>query len=430
MKSNADLHIRCIDHVIFLPIARRLARDVAKVSYFSSWEKAFPTVRDCIGDGFEDIQRVQSPWQDKDAVDLWFFADVGFSHLQKELLSQGKIVWGARDADSIETMRGKFLNILGGTDLPVPLHEVKVGLSALREYLRDKEDRWIKISKFRGDFETFHWRSWAEDENTLDGYAVKFGPFRDHITFYVFEPIDTDIEDGCDTWCIDGVYPKLIIHGTEFKDRAYLGTFQKFSELPEEVRRVNDAFAPVLKQYGYRSFFSTEVRITEDGESYFTDPTCRAGSPPSQVMCEMTANLGEIVWGGANGECVEPEPVAKFGVQAIVSLKGDVRHWRSLKINDDVDQWLKCGQCMKLDDCLVFPPCSDDPSADVGWLVGIGDTIDDAIEHLKENVEYLPEGACCDVTPLANILEQVQEAEAQDMPFGNGEIPKPETVLS
>jgi hypothetical protein len=168
--------------------------------------------------------------------------------------------------------------------------------------LHDKEDRWIKISRFRGDFETLHWRSWDEDSNRLDAFAVKFGPFREQINFYVFEPIDTDIEDGCDTWCIDGAYPELVIHGMEAKDKAYIGTWQKYSDLPEPLRRVGDAFSPILAGFDYRSFFSTEVRITEDGEPYFIDPTCRAGSPPSQVMTEMIANYSEIIWGGANGK--------------------------------------------------------------------------------------------------------------------------------
>lgn len=426
----STLHYRVCDKGLFLAIARRLARDGAKVSYWSPAEKAFPTIRDQIGDGFPDIQRVNSIWDDKNTVDCWVFPDVGLSAEQEELLSQGCNVWGAREASQLEIYRGKFLEALASTDLPIPDYVKVVGITELRNHLRDVEDRWIKISRFRGDFETFHWRSWEEDETTLDYYALKFGPFREAVTFYIFSPIESENEDGCDTWCIDGAYPKLVLHGMEAKDKGYLCTFQPFADLPPEVRKVSEAFAPVLRRYGYRSFFSTEVRITKDGESFFIDPTCRAGSPPSQVMTEMLDNFPEIIMEGARGNLVEPYPAAKFGVQCVVNVKGELGQWKTLQVGYELDRWLKCGNAMMHNGCIVFPPDPEQNYQQSCWLVGIGDTLEEAIKHLTLNAAMLPDGASCDVSPLADLLVQVQKAEADGMKFTPDKVPGPEIVLT
>lgn len=428
MKELNDLHMRVVDKGLFLPLALRLARAVSSVSYYSPCERAFEILADRFGDGYSHIQRVNSIWTDLDNVDCWVFPDIGFEEEQRLLRRMGLPVWGHNGADILEVSRGKFLNVLRtATDLPVPPHEKIIGMRALREYLRDKEDLFVKVSRFRGDWETLHWRSYAEDCPTLDAKAVRFGPFQEQITFWVFEPIDTDIEDGCDTWCIEGEYPSLVIHGMECKDKAYLGTFQKFDDLPEEVRTVNKAFAPILASYEYRGFFSTEVRI-KDGESYFIDPTCRAGSPPSQVMAEMVGNLAEVIWQGANGKLIEPFPAAKFGAQALVKSKRRREQWSAFKLDPELERWFKSANSMMADGAIACPP-SDDPTNCDDWLVGIGDTPAEAIVHLKHNVSLLPDGMSCEFPALAELVEKIEEAEEEGMEFTDQPMPKPEIVL-
>lgn len=429
MKKIDEVTAVVVDHGLFIPIARRLAKEMRRVYYFSPWDKAFPSVKDAVGDGFNDIERVDSVWKVKNECDLFIFPDIGFSEMQQELISQGKIVWGARNADSLETSRGKFLKALESTNLPVPPYKKVVGMESLREYLRDREDQWIKISKFRGDWETLHFRDWRQDEMELDARGVKLGPWKDVIPFYVFENIDTEIEDGCDTYCIDGQFPSVVIHGVECKDKAYLGTFQKMEDLPEEVRCVNDEFGPILAGYGYRSFFSSEVRITKDGKSYFIDPTLRAGSPPSQVMTEMIGNYSEVIWRGANGELVDPEQEYRFGVQAMVCVKGGRHDWKTVEIPDELDQWFKAGFCSKIDGRLCFPPDKEETGGDIGWLLGVGNTAKEAIEHIKHNANQLPCGVTCDFSPIADLLKEVDEAEKSGMEFSEQTMPKPEIVL-
>jgi len=423
-----DLHIRVVDKGLFLPLARRLARDVRKVSYWSPCERAFPTLLDAIGDGFPDISRVPCYLEDLQDVDLFCFPDTGMENIQSQLDGDFP-VWGSHGGCELELKRGLFLDTIKKLGLPVPDYDKIEGITNLKLHLRDQEDKWIKISGNRGDWETFHWRSWSEDENELDAKAARLGPFRELLTFYVLDPIDADVEDGCDSYCVGGEFPSLVIHGMEAKDKAFVGAFQELDSLPEPMREINEAFGPILGQYGYRNFFSSEVRITPEGEAYFIDPTCRAGSPPSQVQAEMIGNLAEIIWAGANGELVEPEPSAKFGVQALCKFHRDRENWSYVKVSDELDRWVKSTHCMWQDGMLCLPPgeyvtgCED-------WLTGIGDTFAEAIRHLKHNIKLLPSGAECDATQLCELLEEVEEAEKQGIEFADGKVPSPDTVTA
>lgn len=428
MKKIEDLHLRVVDKGLFLPLARRLARDVKKVTYWSPCERAFPTLLDAIGDGFSDIERVPCYLEGVNEVDVYCFPDTGFENIQADLEEMGIPVWGSKGGDELELKRGLFLDTLKNLGLPVPDYSRIKGITNLKLHLRDLEDKWIKVSGNRGDWETFHWRSWSEDENELDAKASRLGPFRELLTFYVLDPIDADVEDGCDAYCIDGQFPSLVIHGLEAKDKAYVGTFQEFAELPDELRHINEAFGPLLGEYGYRNFFSTEVRITKDGEAHFIDPTCRAGSPPSQVQGEMIGNLAEVIWRGAQGHLVDPEPAAKFGVQALCKFHRDKDSWAYVKVDDELDRWVKSTHCMFHEGMLCLPP-GDYITGCEDWLVGIGDTFEEAIKHLKHNIELLPSGAECDCTQLCELLEEVNKAEEQGMEFSNQPIPDPETAL-
>jgi hypothetical protein len=428
MKQTPEVRCLVVDSGIFTHIARRLARDFDTVWYWSPWESAFPHFKDAlIGDGYGDIIRVESIEQVKAKCDLFVFPDIGYADLQMELVAQGKAVWGCRHADELEARRGLFLETLQNeTDLPVPKYQKIKGLSNLFLHLRDNPDRYIKVSTYRGDFETCHFRSMEEDHGLLDSWGVKLGPLREEFYFYVFEPIDTQVEDGIDSYCIDGQWPSTVIHGMECKDSAYLGTFQKMDEVPPETRIANEQFGPVLAHYGYRGFFSTEVRITEEGDSYFIDPTCRAPSPPSQVMCEMTSNLGDIIWQGANGILVEPVPAAQFGVQAIFKVDRD--EWGVIKLPTELDQWVKVSFSCKMGDKICVPP---DPQgvSEIGWVVAIGDSMPEAIENLRFHVEQMPEGVKVEFSSLADLLKEVKMAEDEGMSFSDEEVPEPATII-
>lgn len=423
MKQTKDVIAAVVDLGLFIHVARRLARDVAKVYYCPVWETDFPHLHDGIlGEGYPELEWAESVWDVADKCDLIVFPDIGFSGLQIELERQGKAVWGCRNADGLEARRGFFLETLKQTGLPMPTYKRITGLTNLRLLLADETDKYIKVSTWRGDFETFHFRSIAEDGIFLDRWATTLGPLKETFTFFVLDSIDAVEEDGCDTWCIDGKWPKNVIHCLENKDKSALATFCRFDQLPDPVRLVNERFGPVLAKYGYRSFFSTEVRVTENGEGFFIDPTCRAPSPPSQVVCEMIENYGEVIWHGANGIIVEPEPVARFGVQSIFHV--DRHDWEIFKILEEIEQFVKIGFSCMIDGNICVPP-DPDGVEEIGWALGIGDSAHEAISHLKENVSRMPEGVTVNVDSLAELLITASEND-----FTPDKLPKPDVVLA
>jgi hypothetical protein len=429
MKDVKDITVCVVDHGQFIPVARKIGEQVKKCYYWSPDEKSLKLVQEgVIGDGFPEIVRVsngKSFWDVKDECDLFVFPDIGFAGEQRELIRQGKPVWGARGSDTIESNRGKFLKILDSLGMNVPPHKIIKGLTNLRLHLKDEEDKFVKISDWRGNFETFHWTNWKEGEGELDNYAVEFGPTKELVTFYVFDRIDTEIEDGIDAYCIDGVYPRMVLHGMENKDKSYCGVMTEWDNLPEQVRTVNEQFSPALGDY--RGFFCTEVRITEENESYFIDPTCRAPSPPHQLMTELFGNFADIIWNGANGVCIDPEPTAKVGVQALLSCSRNDREWASFVIPEKIEPQVKCGFCCQIGDRLAFPPHQLETMC--GYLVATGDTIEEAVGNLQAAVKELPDGMKCEDKSIAELLKEIQSAEDKGMEFTDEKIPEPSIVL-
>jgi hypothetical protein len=426
MKPTNEVVCAVIDHGLFVPVAQKLSEQFKHVYYWCDSDRAFPTIREgIIGDGISGVERVDDFWKIKSQCDLFVFPDIGYAGLQNELISQGFPVWGSRQCDKLETSRKKFLETIESIGLAVPRYVQIRGLTKLREHLRDKENKFIKISKWRADVETWHWQNWEQDEHTLDYYAFKLGPAKELIVFYVMDPIDTKIEDGIDTFCIDGKLPETCFHAMERKDKALIGAVTKFDSISPKMREIAERFAPVLNPY--RNFFSTEVRITEDA-SYFIDPTLRAGSPPSQVMTELYDNLGDIIWRGAHGDIVEPVPIAEFAGQVMIQSSGDPEEWTVAKIPDEIKQWVKVGHCGEIDGRIVSPPdyCH---SNDFGWLVAIGDSIEDVIEKLKEYTEQLPDGLTADCSAFAHLIAEMDEAEEHGVEITTQLLPEPAVAL-
>jgi len=426
MKDLSQLTCCVVDHGLFLPIGQKLAESYKTVFYWSPWEEVIPKIeKGIVGDGFENLVRVPDIWSVKQDCDLFVFPDVGFGGLQKELTNQGFPVWGHHGGDELETNRGLFIKTIEQLEMDVPKFKVIKGMTKLRAHLKDESDKWIKVSKWRGNWETFHWRSWEEDESTLDCYSYKLGPTKELFNFYVFDTIDSDVEDGIDSYCIDGKFPKTVIHGLECKDKSYLCAVQPMEEISEKVRIANEMFAPILGGYGYRGAFSTEVRIAGD-KSYFIDPTCRFGSPPSQVMTEIVDNFAEVIAAGAEGELVEPECSKQFGVQASITCDRESDEWTALRIPKEIRQWCKMGFACEIGGTLWEPP--HDLKNMIGWLVAVGKTPSDAIENLKEYRSELPDGISCDVESLASLLAETEKAAEEGIVYP-GEMPEPSEVL-
>ncbi len=429
MKPIGESTALVVDHGLFVTVAERLARDgFGRVLYHSPYEEGFSKLNSAIlGYGLEGVERCNDIWQVKNEVDVWVFPDIEHAGIQLELESQGRAVWGSRKGDTLELLREKFHNVLEQVGLDVPKYRTIIGLTKLSQFLIENEGPWfIKISRWRGSFETQKFRSWKLDEWLLDQWAVKFGPAKEIVPFMVFDPIDTPLEIGGDTYGIDGQWPDEMLHGDENKDKAYISAVTNRKEMPPQILEVLDAFSPILKEYRYRNFWSMEIRVKDD-KAYFGDATTRAPMPATPSNLENIKNLPEVIYHGAQGELVQPEYEKPFTGEVLVNMKGDRHAWGVTEVPGELKRWLKLPNSCEIDGLRCFPPDEQHGEA-IGWLVALGDTVEEVISEMKSHIEKLPDGMSADLEPLGELLTVVSEAQKQDIDFP-AKIPPPEIVM-
>lgn len=430
MKEISEITAAFSDHGgLYLPLALKLAESYKRIIYFDSCERAFPKINDgVIGHGYEKLERVDNFWPIKSEIDLFIFPDSQGSGLQNELSKQGFPVWGSSTAESLEQSREKFHRVLAEVGLEVPVFERVIGLSALRDHLKDKTDKYIKISKYRGSLETCHWRSMDDDEGMLDAWAVKFGGVKDLIPFLVFDAIDTDLEIGGDTYNVNGRWPSHMLDGFEWKDKGYFGSFKAFEDMPDQTKAVMEAFAPVLKEHGMANFWSMEIRVV--GDSFkFIDATPRGPLPGTGSQIEIYDNLPTIIAAGAERELVDPEPAAQFAAECVLTQKSEKHAWGTVRVPEELHQWMKLGGSCLVDGRVWFPP-DESHGEEIGWLVAIGDTPKETIETMLEQAKQLPDGVSANTDSLVDLLKEVHKAEEQGIEFTPMVVPEPETVVA
>ncbi len=429
-SETSDKCVLVYDNGLFLPLALKLSESFGRTLYYSPWENSYPVLNDCvIGDGFENVERVDDIFEHLDEFDLVVFPDVRNSGLQKHLESIGKRVWGSRECDDLELKRMLLKKKQEQMALNVPKYKSIIGLDELRAFLKDHEDLFIKISQYRGVMETFHHLDYAHSQPILDHLSVLLGPLQNEFPFLVEWPIPDALELGFDGYSVDGNFPSIAIQGWEKKDKGLIASVQKYEDLPKQVLEVNEAFSLLLEKHKYRNFFSTEIRVRDD-EGYLIDLTCRAGCPSIESQLQLWKNLSEIIWHGAVGEMVDPEPAGKFAVECMISHQDDKSRWRLLEVPDEIEDNIKPYYCCRLSDgLLAFPPLAFS-SETVGSIVCIGDTLESAIDELKEKAQLL-EGQPINVQidSIYDMLKTIHQAEEQGIEFSSQETPEPEIAL-
>ena len=154
-----------VDNVLFISLAETLAADFGQVLYTSPWVSAFPTsAQILIGEGLPNVKRIDSIWSHLDEIDLFVYPDVYSSDEQLYLESINKRVWGSRRGDELEIQRKHAKTHLKSVGLDIGPYKVVTGTKALRAYLEHHENQFVKISRTRGDAETFFAKSLQQIE--------------------------------------------------------------------------------------------------------------------------------------------------------------------------------------------------------------------------------------------------------------------------
>lgn len=372
------------DNGLFVSLAVTLSKQFGKVLYFCPWITGFPTSQlQMIGVGVKGIERVDSPWTRLDEVDIFIFPDVYEGDVQKYLVSLGKRVWGCRGGCELEIDRAKSKDISTKLGIEVGSYETMVGIEALRKYLKDNDDQFVKISRTRGDMETFHAKNYDAVEGKLDEIDYKLGVKADLMEFIVEDNTGPAIEVGYDGFTVDGQFPDYCLIGVEAKDTAYVARQVKYSKIPASVHTINDKLAPQLKKYQYRGFLSTEIRSTEDGHDYLIDPCCRSGSPPGELYQIIVTNLAEVIWYGAEGVLIEPEFAGKWGAELILTSEALAESWVKVSFPKEYRENVKLRYFTEHEGAsYVIPQANRMPF--LGAVVAYGDTAKEAIGKVTE----------------------------------------------
>lgn len=432
MKDLSDLTVCTVDYGTFIGLAQCMGRQVKKSLYYSPYETEYRNIESCVyGDGMSQIERVDEYMDHLGEVDLWLFPDIGYGGLQRHLLSLGKLVWGSRGASDLELYRTRFLKVIAECGLEVPGYVVCRGLTELSDHLKQVKDKWVKVNRYRDQMETWHHIDYRHSERMLESLACAFGPMKEHIVFVVQDAINDALEVGYDGWAITGEdgqmqFPPLSYQGYEKKNQLYLGSARRYDELPSAVREVNDKISPALARYGYRNMWATEIRIQSD-VAYFIDPTARMAGQTMEHQLLTCENLPEVIYEGSQGNVIEPHFDKPFAVEATLHLPADCEAWRTLEVPDGAEQCVVFYHCCFEDGAYHFPPAKND---EVGVVCGHGDTIEEAIEDLKSNFELFKDTpVTIELSGFADLIEQIDDAEKQNVTFSDEPTPDPAIVL-
>jgi hypothetical protein len=409
---------------LFVSWGHRLAREFGEVFYHNpAWKTLSPRSRELfVGEGFDDITMLPNFWDHASQMDIFVFPTVGDGDWQLELVRQGKRVWGSRKAEGLELYRDSAKREFHNLGMPVGDYDVVIGLDNLRTYLKRNPNVHVKINLTRGDGETFKSPSYEQIKSRLYGIYHDLDDVADIMPFICERPIDPALEIGIDTHCVDGEFPGWAINGVEKKDESYCGSFMRYDDLDEDVRKVNTWLQPALRRYNYRGFISTEIRVGEDEQPYLIDITCRAPSPPSECIQEAIENWGEIIWHGAAGVMVDPVAVAKYCSQAVIYADHADEEWMTVDIPEKIRNFVKLYFHCRINgrDKVAPQPAK---FSQIGWVVGLGNTLKEANEQCELHAEMIS-GDKIEVKTdtLEKVIEEIRKGEELGVSFSDDPI--------
>lgn len=411
------------DHGLFMELAPRLAREYGEVKLFVPWVSGYPKAAPAfVGTGLPGVKRVETFWDHVADADVVVFPDLYFADWQEVVAGRfDKPVWGHRRAELLELDRWGTRRMQKRRGIGAPRTKFLVGVDALEEYLRDPrhEDRWVKISTYRGDGETWHHETWHTSEVYLHHFRDRVGALDDSYEFMVEEAINDAIEVGYDGFTVYGQWPESSYWGFEVKDSAYIGKFSKYEDLPDPIRKVNEKVAPILNEERAVGFCSFEFRLPRgrDAEPLVIDPCMRAGSPPFEACMEGYENLGEIIWEGAHGRMPQVRAAGEYLAIAMIHCPFALKNWVPIDVPEDVERWVKLRNKARIGGKLYHVPTLGD-MPEIGAVVAYADSLDEAKQLVTERAEKV-KGYLVDihVAKLDNAEEEIAKAKDYGIKF-------------
>ena len=200
--SCKDKTLLVCDNGLFFEFALKLADHFKKVYYYTEWKNAYPGMAEAVVgtewkngkrlptfDG-KNLERVENMFSILDEVDCFFTPDIYDGDLLETLEQSGIPSFGSGKAESLELNRYETAQEMKSVGMDVAPTVKIVGIQALREHLKKVKDKWIKISKYRKHFETFHHINYRLSEPLLDSIESDLGPLKYITEFVVVDNIE------------------------------------------------------------------------------------------------------------------------------------------------------------------------------------------------------------------------------------------------
>lgn len=359
-----------------------------KVYYHSVNQNPFPMVSlSNIGYGYEDITVITDFWSNINTFDIICFPDIYFNSWGTYLRSVGKKVWGGCVSEKLELDRKLFKDELKSSGMSIAPTKYVMGIDNLTKYLKSEKDKWIKISFFRGNMETFHHIDINQSMIWLQALTISMGPLGKTIEFMIEDSISSIAEVGYDGFAVNGLLPDNQIWGVETKDSSWVGTHTLSNQMPYPVIDINNKFKNVLTRYNHTGFYSNEIRVGEDGINYYTDICARGGVPPSNAYMSLITNWDEIIINGCDNILVEPKYNSKYCVELILKSTYCHQNFMPISIPDEYRNSLKLKGCLNVDgkDYIIpFEQAGIKDNDAFGSVVVVGDSIDDILTNAVE----------------------------------------------
>lgn len=404
--------------------ALRLAEDFGTVYYYTPWKNAFPSIADAVvGSEWEDgvqldtfdglpLVRIKHLFEVIDDVDCIVFPDTYNGDMQEYFREKGKPVFGSFIGEDLELDRWEARGYFKSQKMDLSDAKRIVGMEALRKYLeKQTEKKWVKISAYRKEFETFDATDWFTTEIKLDQLAYKLGPLKHIVEFIVESDLPDMNETGYDGFFVDGKYPSKTLAGCEIKGVSYGGRIYEYDELPEEIKKINEDLTPMLTKVGYQGAISTEIR-TDGTKHYLLEPTCRLPSPPNELYQNMYVNLPQMVWAIANGEMPTIETDKKYGLELVLNYNPQDEQPTHIPVSfpEKYRGNIKLKNPIKIDGnyyCLLINNVSE-----VGSIVATGDSLEDCKKEIEEIFkEFKYPGCCSEIGHLDEAIEAFDKME-------------------
>lgn len=397
MANTKNKTILCFDNGLFFEFCLAMTDHYKEVLYYCPWDSSsFPNIEKArIGtewlngkqlstfDG-KPFRTVSTFFDHLEEADVVLFTDCYQGDLMEHVRQMGYPVCGSGKGQILELDKWACKQMFKSLGMDVNGMKRVMGISALREVLSKEKNKYVKLCTYRGLMESFHHEEYGFSRIMLDKIETQLGSVSETVQFIVEDPIDAIVEEGIDIYTVNGKYPKMVLSGTEVKSEAYYGELTEYSKLSPGVQKTTDAIAPLMKKYEYKGFVSTEVRTTKSNENYLIDMTCRLPLPPSPLYPLMFENLGEIVWGLANGELIEIKPKAKCGLYLTISSTNYKANYQTIHFPEKYRENIKLVNAVKVDGEYSTLNINNFPVPQIGAIVVAGESFDECKKKVEE----------------------------------------------